>query len=56
MHGLLMVRADALQRCTEGSPKEAEPKRIVDVLEAYEAQRWPLGKEPGQRLIPHLCP
>jgi hypothetical protein len=24
-------------------------KPIVDVLEAYEAKRWPLGKEPGDK-------
>ena len=47
MHGLLMRRADALARCTEGSEEEAELKAIVDCLETYEIRRWPLGKEPG---------
>ena len=36
-------RADALAGCTEGSHADAEPKAIVDLIEAYEAKRWPLG-------------
>ena len=47
MRGLLMRRADALAGCTECSEEEAELKVFVDALEAYEAKRWPLGKEPG---------
>ena len=47
MHGLLMERADALMGCTENSPEEAELATLTDVIEAYERQRWPLGRIPG---------
>jgi hypothetical protein len=46
MHGALMRRADALAGCIEGSEEEAELEKIVDLIEPYEAKRWPLGKEP----------
>lgn len=49
MRGVLMSRADALQGCVEGSPEEAELKRIVDAIEAYETRHWPEGKEPGSK-------
>jgi hypothetical protein len=47
MHGVLMRHADALADCIEGSDEEADLKATVDAIEAHEAKRWPLGKEPG---------
>ena len=46
-HAALMRRADTLAGCTEGSVEEAELKGIVDAIEAYEAERWPLGRDPS---------
>ena len=47
MHARLVKRADELVGCLEGSPEEQELAEIADILEAYEAKRWPLGKIPG---------
>ena len=47
MHALLIKRADELVGCTEGSPEEEELRSLADVIEAYEAKRWPSGKVAG---------
>jgi hypothetical protein len=47
VHGMLMRRADALDRCSKGSDEEGELETIVDLLKAYEARRWPLAKDPA---------
>jgi len=45
MQGVLVLRADALEGCLEVS--EQELAAITDAIDAYEARRWPEGKEPG---------
>ena len=35
MHVLLVLRADQIEGCTEGSPEKAEFKSIADALEVY---------------------
>ena len=47
MHALLVLRADKLGGCSEGSDEELELKMIADTVVAYEAKRWPDGKVPG---------
>jgi hypothetical protein len=43
-------QTDALAGSQEASGEETELKSIIDLLEAYEAMRWPLGKEPGGKV------
>ena len=47
MHALLLLRADKLDGCCEGTEEAKELGLIADAAEAYEAKRWPLGKEQG---------
>src|SRR5262249_25426597 len=47
MHALLVLRADKLDGCTEGSDEEAELKMITETVTSYEAKRWPDGVVPG---------
>ena len=47
MHALLIKRADELVGCTEGSPEEEGLRALADVIDAYEAKRWPRGKAAG---------
>jgi hypothetical protein len=49
MHVALVLRADALASSLHASAEGTELKSIAAVLEAYEAKRWPEGKEPGGR-------
>ena len=46
MHGMLMLRADTLAGRQEGSGEGSELEAILDLLEAYECKRWPLGRDP----------
>jgi hypothetical protein len=33
--------------CSEGSPEEEELRALADVIDAYEAKRWPSEKVAG---------
>jgi len=46
-HAALMQRADTFIGCQDESGEESELKTIVDAIEAYEARRWPLGRDPS---------
>jgi hypothetical protein len=46
MHWLLMRRVDELRDYEDGSAEAGEREAIADVLEVYEAVRWPEGKIP----------
>ena len=43
----LIKRADELMGCTEDSREEEELRALADVIDAYEAKRWPSGKIAG---------
>lgn len=47
LHSLLVIRADKLAQCIEGSDEEAELAIIAETIEGYEAKRWPGGKLAG---------
>ena len=47
LHALLVLRADAIEGCTENSEEAREFAMIAEALEAYEARRWLDGKVPG---------
>ena len=47
MHALLVLRADRLTGCTEGSEEELELKKIAETVRPYEEKRWPDGVVPG---------
>ena len=44
MHALLMLRADVLEGCCEGTEEAGELERVTHTIERYEAKRWPEGK------------
>jgi len=45
MHALLVKRAELLMGCR--SPEDEELRALADVIDAYEAKRWPSGKVAG---------
>ena len=49
MFTLLVKRAAELAEFRPGSPEEEEFDRLVNAIEAYEAKRWPGGRQPRRR-------
>ena len=47
MHALLVLRADMIEGCTGSSEEQKEFAMLCEVIEAYEAKRWPDGRVPG---------
>ena len=47
MLAYLIARADALAAYAANPRAEEELERVVDLIEAYEAERWPHGKVAG---------
>jgi hypothetical protein len=47
MLAYLIERADQLADHADSPRAEAELERIVNLIEAYEAERWPSGKAAG---------
>jgi hypothetical protein len=47
MLAYLIERADELAAHADNPSAEAELERVVDLIEAYEAKRWPSGKVVG---------
>ena len=45
LHSLLVLRADKLLGCVDGSEEETELKLIAETVMAYEAKRWPDGAD-----------
>jgi hypothetical protein len=44
LHAALVLCADTLEGCAEGSPEERDLGLITEVITAYEAKRWPNGR------------
>ena len=47
MHALLVKHADLLRSCR--SAEDEELRTLTEVIEAYEARRWPRGKDAAAR-------
>jgi hypothetical protein len=47
MHAYLIERADQLAHHADHPRAEVELERVVNLIEAYEAERWPSGKVAG---------